>query len=236
MTQLNKELDLQVRPKLFLIHGWNMPPLIWNPLVEKLRQHFDVHVATLPGYRQTIEDVGEPRDQQMSVENALSSLLEQAPERSHWCGWSLGATLAMQAAIAEPGRISKLTLISPTARFFQTDDWPHGASVSVFDRLLQITLKKYPSWIETFFANATYWQRPHKSCQSVGQGHQRQSAQRPRSAVRVRDIERHRSSRSPNTNSNANSSHRRRVRQRHFTSGKSVLCGADSKRDFSKGW
>jgi len=54
--------------------------------------------------------------------DTLHQLLAQAPGKSHWCGWSLGATLAMQAALVAPERISQLTLISPTARFFKTDD------------------------------------------------------------------------------------------------------------------
>ena len=72
------------------------------------------------------------------------------PERAYWCGWSLGATLAMQAAITAPERISKLTLISPTARFLQTDDWPQGISASVFDQLLRITNKKYAVGLKRF--------------------------------------------------------------------------------------
>ena len=132
--------------KLFLIHGWNMPPLIWTPLLEQLREQFEVQVAILPGYEQASEDLKQHQD----YENVLIELLDQAPERSHWCGWSLGATLAMQAAIAAPERISKLTLISPTARFLKTEDWPQGISASVFDQLLRITKKKYAVGLKRF--------------------------------------------------------------------------------------
>jgi len=135
------------RAKLFLIHGWNMPPLVWNPLVKNLREHFDVQVATLPGYEPATKRI------QDSVEangDTLHQLLAQAPGKSHWCGWSLGATLAMQAALVAPERISQLTLISPTARFFKTDDWPHGISPSVFDQLFRITKKKYAVGLKRF--------------------------------------------------------------------------------------
>ena len=135
---------MTVRPKLFLIHGWNMPPLVWNRLLERLRDRFDVEVATLPGYEQSIERRGEP------CTDLLANLIDRAPQRSHWCGWSLGATLAMQAAIRAPERISKLTLISPTPRFLQTDDWPHGISTPVFDQLLRITKKKYAVGLKRF--------------------------------------------------------------------------------------
>ncbi|MDB2686857.1 alpha/beta fold hydrolase [Mariniblastus sp.] len=136
-----------MKSKLFLIHGWNMPPLIWNLLLEQLREIFDIQVATLPGYERTAKGVANNVEPSADT---MDQLLAQAPERSHWCGWSLGATLAMQAAIAAPERISKLTLISPTARFFQDDDWPHGASASVFDRLLRLTKKKYAFGLKHF--------------------------------------------------------------------------------------
>ena len=132
------------KPTLFLIHGWNMPPLVWAPLLDRLRDRFDVHVATLPGYGQASELSDEADD------DVLANLIDQAPERSHWCGWSLGATLAMQAAIAAPVRISKLTLISPTARFLKADDWPAGIAASVFDQLLRITQKKYAVGLKRF--------------------------------------------------------------------------------------
>ena len=138
---------MKVRPKLFLIHGWNMPPLVWNPLVQQLGERFDVQVATLPGYEHATE-----RGENIVAlgRDSLANLLDQAPEQSHWCGWSLGATLAMQAAIVVPERISKLTLISPTARFLHSDDWPYGISASVFDQLLRITNKKYAVGLKRF--------------------------------------------------------------------------------------
>ena len=138
-----------MKPKLFLIHGWNMPPLVWDWLIEKLDGQFEIHVATLPGY----PPVDSSTSDLLGTDSldCLTELLAQAPpDRSHWCGWSLGATLAMEAAIAFPDRISKLTLISPTARFFEDADWPHGISASVFDRLLRISQKKYVVGLQRF--------------------------------------------------------------------------------------
>ncbi len=116
-----------------------MPPLIWDPLLRELGDEFQIQRAALPGYGNANQ-----------TPDCLAELLAQAPQRSHWCGWSLGATLAMQAALKFPERISKLTLISPTPRFFETDDWPHGISDSAFDRLLRVTQKKYPAGLKRF--------------------------------------------------------------------------------------
>ena len=121
-----------------------MPPLVWDALLREFGDDFEIQLAALPGYA-TAEQV--PADPPL---DSLTDLLAQAPERSHWCGWSLGATLAMKAALEFPERISKLTLISPTPRFFESEDWPHGISASVFDRLLRITQKKYAAGLMSF--------------------------------------------------------------------------------------
>ena len=121
-----------------------MPPLIWDALLREFGDDFKMQLATLPGYADPEQA---PTDSPL---DSLTELLAQAPERSHWCGWSLGATLAMQAALEFPERISKLTLISPTPRFFETSDWPHGISASTFDRLLRITQKKYTTGLMRF--------------------------------------------------------------------------------------
>ena len=137
-----------MRPKLFLIHGWNMPPLVWDWLIEKLDEQFEIHLATLAGYAPVDSSPNELLE--TTATDCLTELFAQAPDRSHWCGWSLGATLAMEAAIKFPDRISKLTLISPTARFFEDKDWPHGISASVFERLLRISHKKYAVGLQRF--------------------------------------------------------------------------------------
>ena len=121
-----------------------MPPLVWDALLREFGDDFEIQLATLPGYAGR-EQV--PADPPL---DSLTEILAQAPERSHWCGWSLGATLAMKAALEFPERISKLTLISPTPRFFESEDWPHGISASVFDRLLRITQKKYAVGLVSF--------------------------------------------------------------------------------------
>ena len=64
---------MTLRPKLFLIHGWNMPPLVWHSLVEQLRERFDIHVATLPGYEHATDRRVETCD------DLLADLLDQAP-------------------------------------------------------------------------------------------------------------------------------------------------------------
>lgn len=142
---------------IFLVHGWNMPPGIWSRMIQELGRLdplLEAVNATMPGYDTEIaassvsqrvvteESEGNARSLEEILEETLSGLLDQAPESAHWCGWSLGATLAMVAAVRFPRRVSKLTLISPTPLFCQQDDWPHGMPSATFEKLLRITCRK----------------------------------------------------------------------------------------------
>ena len=150
--------------ELFLIHGWNMPNSIWSQLMNQWPHGTDeavrFTVATLPGYGQPnhddIEKLGSVEiNHGDSIESILSmhleALLEQAPPTAHWCGWSLGATLALAAAIRFPERISRLTLISPTPRFLLSGDWAWGMEAAHFERLKRVIDRDFFKGWQRFF-------------------------------------------------------------------------------------
>ena len=49
--------------------------------------------------------------------------LEAAPERATWLGWSLGALVALAAAVRAPKRVEGLILMTGTPRFVRAADW-----------------------------------------------------------------------------------------------------------------
>ena len=149
-----------MKPHLFLIHGWNMHSGIWGPLKDCLAARFELTVAELPGY----DSCGQPNATTLTGEQQelpiseltrqmLDSIDEQAPPRALWCGWSLGATLAMAAACrpeAGPNQMEGLILLAPTPRFLKSNDWEFGMPSSSFDRLTRITLKRYSTGLNAF--------------------------------------------------------------------------------------
>ena len=137
---------------LFLVSGWNTAPSIWNPLIEALGDSFNVVQARLPGEhdegslkegrgagRPTDPLESERRSRAADIQGLLASWLDdlwhQAPPNAHWCGWSLGATLSMAAALARPAAISRLTLVCPTPKFCQAEEWDWGAEGRAFEAL-----------------------------------------------------------------------------------------------------
>jgi pimeloyl-[acyl-carrier protein] methyl ester esterase len=133
---------------LVLLHGWGLNQRIWDvgqgaelnqSFVSKLSERFEVHRLDLPGYGNDREYDGEYR-----LPEIAARVLEQASQAATnadgaiWVAWSLGATVAMQAAIQEPGRFLGLQLIAPTPHFMANKSWPHGIN---HESLLQLRKK-----------------------------------------------------------------------------------------------
>lgn len=104
------------RPDLVLIHGWGLHRGVWSPCLDALREVADVRLADLPGY-------GDTPDSGQSFVEAAQSLADALPAHATLCGWSLGALLAMQAALLAPERVAGLVLVGATPCFTRHDDW-----------------------------------------------------------------------------------------------------------------
>jgi pimeloyl-[acyl-carrier protein] methyl ester esterase len=105
--------------ELVLLHGWGMNAEVWSPLLPALNRRFRVHRLDLPGHGASDASVccADARDW-------AARLLAAAPEQAIWAGWSLGGTLALEAAALAPERVRALALVAATPRFVQADDWP----------------------------------------------------------------------------------------------------------------
>jgi pimeloyl-[acyl-carrier protein] methyl ester esterase len=113
-------------PDLVLLHGWGMNAAVWEPLQPRLARHFRVTVLELPGHGASAPAMAADLDEW------ASACLDVAPPRSHWLGWSLGGQVAIQAALAAPERVDRLTLVAATPRFVQSSDWGCAMPVDRF--------------------------------------------------------------------------------------------------------
>ncbi len=115
---------------LVMLHGWGINAAIWNPLIPELEAEFELHIIELPGYSASPIDKPE-----MSLAEITDYVLQQAPDQAIWVGWSLGGTIAVNAALTHPERIKKLQLICTTPRFLACTDWEHGVQKEAFEKL-----------------------------------------------------------------------------------------------------
>jgi pimeloyl-[acyl-carrier protein] methyl ester esterase len=121
------------RLDLVLLHGWGMNSGVWNALPPEFNADYRLHPIELPGHG---EAAFEPTWQ--GLEDWADAALAAAPERAVWLGWSLGALVAMQAALHtrahQAERIMALILVSATPRFVQAADWRAAMAETVFAR------------------------------------------------------------------------------------------------------
>lgn len=103
---------------LVLIHGWGMNSTIWSSLLEPLSQQYRFTLIEMPGHGFSGYDPAHH-----GLDSWVEAVLQVAPERAIWIGWSLGSMLAQRAAVLAPERVDGLVSIAGTPRFVQADDW-----------------------------------------------------------------------------------------------------------------
>ena len=133
------------KEKLVLIHGWGLNSAIWQPLVNQLKPKLDCICIDMPGYGSN-EDIDSPTD----INGLAEALLKEAPQKAHWCAWSLGGMAAIVAAKRQPDRIKSLSLLCTTARFTQTLDWEIGMDINIFKKFANELKSDYQSGIQKF--------------------------------------------------------------------------------------
>jgi pimeloyl-ACP methyl ester carboxylesterase len=108
--------------KLALIHGWGFNPSVWEALVRPLSQLCEVQSLALPGYAPESPECSVLPDS-AGFEETARHLARNVPEGALLCAWSLGALIALQAALAFPSRFSGLVLIGTSPCFFKGLEW-----------------------------------------------------------------------------------------------------------------
>jgi pimeloyl-[acyl-carrier protein] methyl ester esterase len=134
-----------MKQPLVLLHGWGLNALVWDRIMPRLEAHFVVTAIDLPGYGDDIDYF-----EDYSLDAVVNEVLSRAPEKANWVGWSLGATVAMAAAILRPERLKKLQLVSATPCFLTRPDWSHGVELAPFESLARDFNKDYGKAIRKF--------------------------------------------------------------------------------------
>lgn len=123
-------------PDLALIHGWGIGGQVWQPLLGPLARNCRVHLVDLPGY-------GSLPDHTDDFAQTARRLVESLPPQVTLCGWSLGALLAMRAALIAPARVAGLILVGATPRFTRDKDWPSAQTAQLLDQF-SLNIRRQP--------------------------------------------------------------------------------------------
>jgi len=132
-------------PDLALIHGWGISASAWGELLELLTPNFRVHLVALPGYASAAPDGADFID-------TAAALADSLPAGCTLCGWSLGALLALQAAVLAPLRVGRLVLCGATPSFVQRDGWPHAQAPALLDGFCEALARDAAQTLQRFIA------------------------------------------------------------------------------------
>lgn len=107
-------------------HGWGISPEVFTPFITELKKELPDHIRfqpmPLPGYDGTSLPEGNPCEVWVDV------MMENVTEPVILCGWSMGAILALSAALRYPEKIGKLILFGATPCFAERPDWKNAVS------------------------------------------------------------------------------------------------------------
>ncbi|MBY6140955.1 alpha/beta hydrolase [Leisingera daeponensis] len=112
---------------IVFIHGFGCDQSMWRQVVPSLAEDFRIVTYDLTGMGQSdlsAYDPGRYADLQAHADDLLLIIDELELEKAVLVGHSIGATIGLLAANREPGKVSRLVLVSPTPCFL--DDESHG--------------------------------------------------------------------------------------------------------------
>ena len=132
-------------PPVVLWHGWGANLRVFDALVTRLATRHRVIAADLPGHGRS------PWPADASGFDSLRELLHATlPRDCILIGWSLGATLAMQAALALPGRLRAVVLLHATPRFLADADWTAGMNAALLAQFAGTLRDDYARTVSDF--------------------------------------------------------------------------------------
>jgi pimeloyl-[acyl-carrier protein] methyl ester esterase len=124
-----------------------MNSAVWDDLAGALPSGVSACPIDLPGHgdRPFSPRLGE-------IWSWANACLEAAPERAIWLGWSLGALVALAAAVLAPKRVEGLILMTGTPRFVRAADWMPAMLPETLEQFHAGLLADPPETIARFLA------------------------------------------------------------------------------------
>lgn len=128
-------------PPLVLIHGWTCDHRAMAPVAAAFPEH-QATLVDLLGHGRS------PMAASYAIEAQAAAVLAVAPERAVYVGHSMGAQVAIAAAVAAPERVAALVLLDPA--FIA----PHDKALAFGEGMrTQLARVDIPSMIEVFGRN-----------------------------------------------------------------------------------
>ncbi len=131
-------------PALVLVHGWAMHSGIFAPLVDQLRDQFEMYLVDLPGH-------GQSRNSATALDpSACAEYFSTHLPPAIYLGWSLGGLFTLELARAAPQSCRGLVMVAATPKFVVADDWPEGMPAAIFENFASDLEQNWQSALDRF--------------------------------------------------------------------------------------
>ena len=121
-------------PVIFCIHGWASNAQVFQPLAELFKDRFCFKAVDLPGFG---DSPSSDPSADYQLDHLINALLDVAPAKSTWLGWSLGGMLAVQAAMKAPARIQNVMTLCSNAKFVADNKWQQGVPSPLYNGFME---------------------------------------------------------------------------------------------------
>lgn len=148
MSKLWWQTKGEGKTDLVLLHGWGLNAEVWHCIGEELSSQFRLHLIDLPGYGRSRE-FGP-----LTLDKMAEIVLDQAPQRAIWLGWSLGGLVASRTAITHPQRVRGLITVASSPCFTAQEEWP-GIKPDVLAGFQRQLSEDFQRTVELFLALQT---------------------------------------------------------------------------------
>jgi len=132
---------------LVLLHGWGSSSKIWESLIGKLSEKFEVWCIDLPGHGNN-----QLLDWDGSVEQGLQLLEDVLPPACSIIGWSLGGLYAQLFLQRCSKQVKNIMLISSSPKFVASKNWPNGMPLEKFRNFCNHFATSPQETLQQFFA------------------------------------------------------------------------------------
>ncbi len=116
-------LEAGIGPAVVAIHGLGATKGSFLPTVVALADRFRVIAVDLPGFGDSDKPIGAAYDARFFAAAAINQLDALELKRVHVIGNSLGARIALEIALREPGRVGRLALLAPSLAWRRERVW-----------------------------------------------------------------------------------------------------------------
>ena len=134
-------------PNLVVLHGWALHCGLFDGVADALAERFRVHFIDLPGHG---HNARVPLS--VNIDEVAQCVLDAAPDKAHWLGWSLGGAVALAAASLAPRRVNTLVTVASTPKFIASPDWPRAVSEATLNKMAEDLQNDFHATVKNFLS------------------------------------------------------------------------------------